>query len=164
MNAKIRTKLSAMERALIKAPRRRLFASQSWAEDVPSEPGVYAIWDVTSNIPVYVGESSGLKSRMSDIGRTVNHTFRRKAALVLRVNAGDEMALTKAMSKRYEVSFIEVQLGRAELEEFLVLRWRQTILNKPAKRLLRGERYKWVQPANLAPQGTPLSFGIRRRK
>lgn len=156
MDAKVRTKLSAMEQALIKAQRRRLFASKSWAEDVPSEPGVYAIWDITSNTPVYVGESSGLKSRMSDVGRTVNHTFRRNVAPLLGVSTDGEMVLTKAMSKRYDISFIEVQLGRAQLEEYLVLRWRQTILNKPARRLLRGERYKWVQPANPAPQGTPL--------
>ena len=53
------------------------------------------------------------------------------------------------MSEHYEMSFIEVQLGRAELEEFLVLRWRGTLLNKPAQRLLRGERYKWVQPVKM---------------
>lgn len=149
MDAQIRARLSDMELALINAPRRRMFACPLWADDVPRDPGVYAIWDVALKAPVYVGESSGLKSRMSDVGRTVNHTFRRKVAPILKVNAGDESALTRAMSKRYDVSFIEVELGRAELEEFLVLRWRKTLLNKPAKRLLRGERYKWVRPANL---------------
>jgi hypothetical protein len=122
---------------------------------------VYAIWDLTSKRPVYVGESSALRSRMSDVGRTVNHTFRRKAARVLGINANDEKALTKAMSKRYEISFIEVALGRAELEEFLTLRWRETLLNKPPQRLLRGKRYAWVQTANPALNRTARKRRLR---
>ena len=151
MDPSVRAKLSDMEQALLKAEKRRVFSSESWAKDVPSEPGVYAIWERAKDIPVYVGESSSLKSRMSDVGRTVNHTFRRKAAPILGVSADDEVALTEAMSRRYDVSFIEMQLSRAELEEYLVLRWRQTVLNKPAKRLLLGKRYHWVQPVSPTP-------------
>lgn len=136
-----------MEIALLQAPVRCMFDSDSWTDDIPSEAGVYAIWDIISKFPVYVGETSALRSRMSDIGRSVNHTFRRKAAKLLNVASNDEAALSAAMSARYAVSFVEVQFGRAEVEEFLVLRWRKTIVNKPAKRLLHGERYKWVEPA-----------------
>lgn len=79
---------------------------------------------------------------MSDIGRSVNHTCRRKIAELLELQSSDEVVLSQAMAKRYVISFIEVQLGRAELEEYLVLRRRQMIVNKPATRLLRGTRYK----------------------
>ena len=115
-----------MRGALTSAPKSRLFVPQSWKNEVPSEPGVYAIRDVKSSNPVYVGESSNLRSRMGDLGRTVNHTFRRKAAAILKMNAVNDVALTEAMSRRYEISFIKVQLGRAELEEFLVIVWRET--------------------------------------
>lgn len=154
MDNTVRTKLAEMEADLLQAPPRRMFGSESWADDIPQEAGVYAIWDLISKSPIYVGETSALRSRMSDIERAENHTFRRKAAKLLNIQSNDEAALTAAMKNRYAVAFIEVQLGRAELEEFLILRWRKTILNKPAKRLLRGERYKWVEPANPPFQGT----------
>lgn len=162
MDKTVRTKLAAMEAALVQAPTRRLFESDSWADDIPAEAGVYAIWDVVLKTPIYVGETSALRSRMSDIGRTVNHTFRRKAAKLLKMASNNEVALSAAMAERYSVSFIEVQLGRAELEEFLVLRWRKTILNKPAKRLLRGERYKWVEPANPPAQEVQCDKATQR--
>jgi len=39
------------------------------------------------------------------------------------MNAGNEsMLMKKKMLERYEMSFFEIQLGRAEYEEFLVLR------------------------------------------
>lgn len=38
--------------------------------------------------------------------------------------------------------------GRAELEEYLRLRWMKTIVNGPAKRLLRGLQYRWITPSN----------------
>lgn len=151
----VRTKLAEMEAALLQAPARRMFESDSWADDIPHESGVYAVWDLILKTPVYVGETSALRSRMSDIGRKVNHTFRRKVAKLLNINSNDEAVLSAAMAERYAVSFVEVQLGRAELEDFLILRWRKTILNNPAKRLLRGERYTWVEPAtNPSFQGT----------
>jgi len=125
-----------------------MFAGPSWANDVPREPGVYAVWDLKSEAPVYVGESSDLKSRMSDVGRSVNHTFRRKAAAVLGVPPEDEVALSTAMSARYDLSVLRVNYGRAEVEEYLILRWRKTLLNRPTKRLLRGLQYKWVAPVD----------------
>jgi hypothetical protein len=85
---------------------------------------------------------------MSDAGRSVNHTFRRKVAIMLGIPAGDEAGLSLAISKRYDISFIPVPFGRAELEEYLRLRWRKTIVNGPAKRLLRGLQYRWITPSN----------------
>ncbi|MBS0354930.1 MAG: hypothetical protein JSR83_13660 [Proteobacteria bacterium] len=154
MDITVRTRLLEMEAALLQAPSRRIFGFESWADDIPHEAGVYAIWDIFSKTPIYIGETSALRSRMGDMGRTVNHTFRRKAAKLLNIPSNNEAALTAEMAKRFAISFIEVQLGRAELEEFLIIRWRKTILNKPAERLLRGERYRWVEPDNPLFQGT----------
>ena len=159
MDDKVRAPLHAMERRLLAAPTRKVFASDAWADDITSEPGVYVFRDRKSGVPVYVGATSSLRQRMRDIRRTVNHSFRRKAAVLLNIAAGDEVALSRAMSRHYVLSYTEVFLGRAELEEFLVLRWKETVLNKPAKRLLRGQRYRWVIPASLA-----VKRGRARRK
>jgi hypothetical protein len=155
MNERARAELARLEDALLAARPRRMFDSKVWAADMPAEPGVYALWDMKSLNVFYVGETSSLRHRMCDIGRSVNHTCRRKIAKLLELPFNDEVALSRAMAERYVVSFIEVQLGRAELEEYLVLRWRDTIVNKPAKRLLRGSRYKWVTPANPRFEWTP---------
>lgn len=132
----IAEKLDEMKEAICKAQKLPMFKSDSWVEDnnIPSEPGVYVIWDTSSGKEkkVYVGESSSLKSRMRNIGRTKNHTFRRMVKKALNITSDDETALSKEMSKRYLVSFIKVKFGRAELEEFLVKLWPE-VWNKPAK-------------------------------
>jgi hypothetical protein len=87
---------------------------------------------------------------MSDLGRMVNHTFRRWVAAQLNVDGREGASLSAKMSRKYVLSFIEVQVGRAKLEDYLRFRWRDTIANKPAKRLLRGTRYRWVIAASKA--------------
>lgn len=114
-----------------------------WADDVPEDAGVYVVWE--SESPIYVGESSSLRARMSDIGRPINHTFARKTCNALGIAETSLEDLAQAMRTRYMLSFIAVSFGRAELEEYLVLRWRKTLVNKPAKRLLRSAQYAWVQ-------------------
>lgn len=148
MNPQIRGKLREMEARLLAAPVRRLFGSATWARDVPLDAGVYVIWSRRSGRPVYVGQTGCLRERMSDAGRSVNHTFRRKVAIVLDLPTVDEAGLSLAISKRYDVSFIPVSFGRSELEEYLRLRWRKTIVNGPAKRLLRGLQYRWIIPSD----------------
>ena len=128
----------------------RMLDTSKWAEAISPEPGVYALWDLETKVPAYVGQTSSLRKRMSDIGRSVNHTCRRKVAAILGVGTTDDAALSLAMSRRYVLSYIEVLLGRAELEEYLVLRWSDYLINRPSKRLLKGTRYSWVvrgQPA-----------------
>jgi hypothetical protein len=136
-----------MEREIRAASTIRPFRTRNWAHEVPPEPGVYVVWNARSRVPAYVGETTSLRHRMSDLGRMVNHTFRRWVAAQLNVDGRDVASLSAVMSRKYVLSFIEVQLGRAELEDYLRLRWRDTIANKPAKRLLRGTRYRWVVAA-----------------
>lgn len=148
MDASVREQLESLEGTLLAAPVRSVLSSQIWADDVPAVPGVYAIWDGQTGHPIYVGETASLRERMIDLGRTVNHTCRRKIIDILKLAGRPEPEISLAMSKRYFLSFIPVFLGRAELEDYLALRWRQTILNQPAVRLVRGDMYRWVQPTN----------------
>ena len=115
-----RQTLLALEADLLRSPRRPLIARGSWASDVPNVAGVYAIWERRSNLLVYVGETSDLRSRLSDLGRYPNHTFRRTAAKRLHVErSAGEAVLSAAIAKRYEIAFLPVAFGRAELEEYL---------------------------------------------
>jgi len=139
--------LQDAERSITSAARRRLTASADWFADVPQRAGVYAIWDIDTAELVYVGETSDLRARFVDLGRYENHTFRRTAARLLRVpRAAGEEQLSAAMARRFEIGFCQVAFGRAEVEEYLILRYRRTLLNKPARRLLRGDQYAWVTP------------------
>ncbi len=143
MDVVIRDVLEKRESELRGATKRALMAAPRWADDVPLEAGVYAIWE--GETPIYVGESSSLKARMSDIGRPVNHTFARKTCKALLISDTSLEDLAAAMRARYTLSFVAVPFGRAEVEEYLILRWRKTLINKPAKRLLRSPQYVWVQ-------------------
>lgn len=135
--------LRAYEAALGAARRRILMSAPEWADDVPLEAGVYAVWHEGS--PIYVGESSSLRARMSDIGRPVNHTFARKTCKALFIAETSLEELAAAMRARYTLSYVVADFGRAEVEEYLALRWRATVINKPAKRLLRSPQYQWVE-------------------
>jgi len=80
---------------------------------------------------------------MSDIMRPINHAFTKKISNSKKIFNLKE--LRKFMSKNYKLSYIEVDLGRSEIEEYLILRWRKTLINKPTTRLLKGEQYSWVE-------------------
>jgi len=145
MNTPLRDILERHENNLQLATRRMLMAAPTWAEDVPLEAGVYVVWE--GDLPIYVGETSCLKARMSDIGRPVNHTFARKVCKALLLSPTSLEELAAAMRMRYTLSFATISYGRAEVEEYLVIRWQKTLVNKPAKRLLRSPQYDWVHAA-----------------
>lgn len=137
-----REQLTQRESEMRAAIKRPLLGMPQWAQDIPREAGVYTVWE--GDKPIYVGESSSLRARMSDIGRPLNHTFARKTCKTFLISESSLEELAAAMRARYLLSFILVPFGRAEVEEYLVLRWRSTLVNKPAKRLLRSPQYDWV--------------------
>jgi hypothetical protein len=145
MTSGAQRRLKTLENALLKAPRRRVCCDADWARGVPPLAGVYAIWDTQSGKPVYVGETSGLLARMGDLGRTPNHTFRRIARKKFNAASATEPALNDLLADRFEISFVTIAFGRTELEEYLILRWRSTLYNKPALRLLASAQYRWVR-------------------
>lgn len=69
------------------APRVRPLSSEGWASHIPKESVVYVAWK--HDIPYYVGETSSLRLRMSDLARPVNHTFSRKVAKALGVSENE---------------------------------------------------------------------------
>jgi len=72
--------LNRAENDLLNSEKLKFQKIKSWRENViPSYPGVYALYENKDNL-LYIGETGNLKERMSDICRTVNHTFRRKLA------------------------------------------------------------------------------------
>lgn len=141
-----KAELIRLECAIKRASRHKLFGSTGWVKIAPDEPGVYVIWNKRTKKPEYVGESSSLRQRLRDLGRWENHTFRSKVAEKLGEKKNNNNALSQKISALYEFSFIHVTFGRAELEEYLILRWRAFLINKPAVRLLNGNQYSWVRP------------------
>lgn len=140
--------LPAIERRLMRLPRRRVLANARWADDVPNLAGLYAIWDRKLRTIVYVGETSDLRSRFHDLRRAVNHTFTNKMREYLKLGArATDIQVARAMARRFELAFLAIPFGRSEAEEYLVLRYRKSLINKPAHRLLVGTQYNWVTPA-----------------
>ena len=73
--------LEKYEETVKKATKIRPLSAKGWASGVPKESGVYVIWE--ADIPIYVGETSSLKLRMSDLARPVNPSFSKKVAEML---------------------------------------------------------------------------------
>ena len=136
----IENKLLEYEKKLVNAEK-HIFFSNEWKDVFPNHSGVYVVWEKEQ--PIYVGETSGLKSRMLDIMRPVNHAFTKKISI--KINLDNLEDLREFISNNYKLSYITVNLGRSEIEEYLILRWRNTLINKPTKRLLKGEQYSWVK-------------------
>ena len=133
--------IQRMEEQLLLAPRNPMLDVKDWRVDVPLDAGVYVIWD-REDVPRYVGETSNLLHRFGDLERSVNHTFRRKVKVHLKLDACTELELSKEIAKRYRISYLPVSLGRVELEEHLILKWSETIINKPTVRLRTTNTYK----------------------
>ena len=141
--------LPRLAHRLFIAERRELFASRGWTTQIPNAPGVYAIWHRESGRPVYIGETADLRSRMIDLGRYHNHTCRRKLAKALGMNGGNPSVLSAEIARTHQLSCLELWLGRVELEEYLLVRWRPFLINSLGQRHLN--RYRWVTPDDWPP-------------
>jgi len=144
---RIPKRLTSLAEKLKNQKRQTLLGGNDWNDNVPPRGGVYVIWSKPPYKPpykpIYVGETCHLKHRFSDFGK--KHSFRRKMAKKLGLINASEETLTKELSKQFSISFLEVDLGRKELEEYLIILWERTektIINKPPKRLLLSEPYK----------------------
>lgn len=118
-------------------------------EFVPDFPGVYALYEKVDSdyILLYIGETGNLRERMSDICRTVNHTFRRQL--------GQERFFAVKTSKKFTpeietlldtffdenlyVSFLKVNFGRTEIETYFVTKYQSILLKSETRRKLKIE-------------------------
>jgi len=137
--------LEQLAKKLQSARRYTLLDRVTWHNNVPSAGGVYVIWNKKDKKAAYVGETCHLNHRFGDLERTVNHTFRRKVAAIFKAAPGNEILLSRKISRRFSISYLPLEFGRKELEDYLVLKWTSTIMNKPAKRLRLSEQYRNIE-------------------
>lgn len=98
----------------------------------PDKPGIYCIFE--KNALIYAGETGSIKSRMKDIFRTMNHSFRRslgkrKFAEIPDVMSASsksnfppevELQLTEFMESNLLVKVMPALIGRKEIEERII--------------------------------------------
>ncbi|MBL7782019.1 MAG: hypothetical protein LCH81_15225 [Bacteroidetes bacterium] len=132
MNQRIEDYLSKLENELLYGDWQLVEYSLSWAEKFQSAAGVYAVKE--EGIICYVGETGNIKKRMRDLLDTRNHSLRRTiggsrfagqegyemATPSRKFPAQFEEELNRLFEDNFEVSAIEVPIGRKELEERLV--------------------------------------------
>lgn len=124
-----------------------ILLTRAWTTTIPSVAGVYALKE--ANEIVYVGETGNLRGRMTDLLDSRHHTVRRSIGHKLFANLeGFIQATTKKkfpehieilvndhIRKNLQIAFIQVPLGRKELEEYIEKNIKEEIkLNKRGKR------------------------------
>ncbi|PCH78089.1 MAG: hypothetical protein COB98_01640 [Flavobacteriaceae bacterium] len=111
---------------LDKANRLKFTYNTNWKENFPEAAGVYAAFENSELI--YIGQTSELRSRMSDIRRTYNHTLRKKIGkrefkgVLIKNKFSEEIEekLTQYMVENISFSYQEISFGRLEVESLLV--------------------------------------------
>ncbi|HTB52447.1 MAG TPA: GIY-YIG nuclease family protein [Ferruginibacter sp.] len=123
--------LKSLTASLLSAQKHKIVKSKTWAKDFPPKPGVYIIRKKDKLI--YVGETGSIKGRLKDLCSTRNHTARRsigteqfrKHAEYTKPSSKDrfcdtiEDLLNQYFAKNLTITFLEVDLGRKELEEII---------------------------------------------
>ncbi len=136
--------LKTAESSLLYSGKIKFETSATWRNQfVPDFPGVYALFD--QNELLYIGETGNLRKRMSDICRTVNHTFRKQLARkkfgadkkLKKFDEELELLLDTFFAENLYINFIEVNFGRTEIEEHLISRNQKSLLNSEKKRKLK---------------------------
>ena len=152
MNQRIEDYLSKLENELLNGNWRTFENSINWAEQFPSAAGVYAVKD--EGIICYVGESGNIKKRMRDLLDTRNHSLRRSiGGARFAGQEGYEIAtpsrkfpprfeeeLNRVLEDNFEVSAIEVPIGRKELEERMVEKLKPKYNTREKRKSDEGEK------------------------
>ena len=121
---------SIAEKQLLESRRLKFKKCNTWrSENVPNEAGIYAVFENESEL-LYVGESGNLNARMSEINRTVNHSFRRQIGHLKfqgvkstkKFSEKIEILLDEYFAKCLYVSFLPINFGRLEIETYLITR------------------------------------------
>ena len=102
------------------------------------------LWELTSGAPIYVGETACLAERLTDFGRYVNHSARRKLAVKFKLDRAQEQEISARIRDSVRISFVELHFGRKELEEYLTLKWSGRLLNSTMRRAHAPNRFQWV--------------------
>ena len=135
--------LRLLEKKLLKKSKKHTIElTPEWKTSFPKEPGVYAIF--RDGKLLWVGETGNIRKRMGDLCRTANHRFRRifgkdlygeEVASGKKFSDGVEKKLNDYFRKKLKLSFLEVTLGRLELEEQVIDKYKDKgIYNKKKRR------------------------------
>lgn len=152
MNQRIEDYLSKLENELLNGKWQLVENSLSWAEKFQSVAGVYAVKE--EGIICYVGETGNIKKRMRDLLDTRNHSLRRTIGCArFAEQKGYEIAtpsrkfppqfeeeLNRVFEDNFEVSAIEVPIGRKELEERLVEKLKPKYNKREKRKSDEGEK------------------------
>lgn len=129
------------EMALLNGKKLKFERTKKWRdENIPDHPGVYALFE--KDALLYIGETGNLRARMSDICRTVNHTFRRKLGqkkfggdkVKYKYDNETEVLLDLFFDNELYLAYIEVDFGRLEIETHLVGKFQKMLFNSEKKR------------------------------
>ncbi len=149
-DTELRGALFAAEKELNEFNKIKFVRTKDWRNEfILDFPGVYALYERIGDdyVLLYIGETGSLKERMSDICRTVNHTFRRQLGQK-RFNGNKskkkfdveiESMLDNFFDDKLYLSFIKVNFGRTEIESYLVTKHQDILLNSETKRKLKME-------------------------
>lgn len=123
--------LSDLENTLVKNGRQQITLTREWTKQFPKEAGVYVLFE--GDELVYTGETSSLRGRVTDYLNTRHHTVRRKigafnfsdvegyhrATSKIKFPDHIEKLVVDWLEKKVKLSYLVVDLGRKELEEFI---------------------------------------------
>jgi len=138
---------SLMDQLMENTNQKRILLTAEWVKVAPSVAGVYML--IEKNKIIYVGESGNLRGRMRDILDTRHHVVRRtigkkyfscirgfkEATSRTKFPPHIEKMVDTHLRERIKISFLEVPLGRKELEEYI-----QIYIDGDVKLNKRGKR------------------------
>ncbi len=132
-------KIDAIGEKLEGKERLQPFQNKSWRDTIPAKAGVYVLWNNSGNKgPVYIGETSNLFERLSDLRSWRNHTFTRQ--IKAKYTLVTPIEIREYISKSYRISYIPIAFGRKETEEYLIYKWgTYKMFNKPSPRYIRSQ-------------------------
>jgi len=141
----------------LKAQRSELLRKRNWkridittngwaSSQFEEKPAVYVFIDKKNSEIVYAGETGNLRKRMGQLRRTVNHNIRRNIGEKFFSNINNyspasstrkfEETIEKAVNDYLEnnllLSFLYIDYGRKELEEYLIKK--DELINKLNKK------------------------------
>lgn len=125
--------LKKLEMSLFeKSKKKKVTLSIRWINNMPSEPGIYAIFE--KKTLVYIGETGNIQGRMWDMMDSRHHQLRRNVGRMnfskikgyrdadssTKFPAKIERKLDRWIQNKFKISALPLYLGRKELEEDIV--------------------------------------------
>jgi hypothetical protein len=112
-----------------------------WKMKFDKSPGIY--FGFLDGKLKYIGETADIRARMSDLGRTYNHTLRKKIG-VKKLNGelvGNDFSpefkveLDRYMEEHLSIKAFPLNFGRKEVEDKLVEKHEKDLLNSVSLRV-----------------------------